>query len=311
VHLPEPPMPAPVSDVLGYKYYVDAQLSVADPVLLEKNEASLKPVRDFLCGVTEASDAAVFGDRQAWRRALAWLHAWALADAMGGTTNQQGEYEKEWTLGGLALAYLKLRDTRAIEPEVATPIESWLARMAHSVQPAYTDPEARHFRNNHAHWVGAAVAATGVAADEPELLAWGVEKFDLGAQQITAEGTLPLEMERGKRALHYHLFALTPLVFLAELAAANGLDLYSRWDGALQRLVRRCVDALHDPGWFAQRAGAEQDITPASVLRMDEIVWAEPYHVRFAEPSLDLWLGRLRPMIYPRLGGDMTALYGS
>jgi poly(beta-D-mannuronate) lyase len=297
--------------VLGYKYYVDAQLSVADPELFKKNEASLKPVRDFLAGVTEASDAAVLGDAEARERALAWLRTWAQADAMGGTTNQQGEYEKEWTLGGLALAYLKLRDIGPIEASLAEPIEAWLVRLAHSVQPAYSDPEARHFRNNHAHWVGAAVAACGVAADEPELLAWGAEKFDVGAQQITADGTLPLEMERGKRALHYHLFALTPLVFLAELGAANSVDLYGLRDGAVHRLVRRCVDGLRDPRWFAHAAGAEQDITPASVLRMDEIVWAEPYHARFAQPSLDSWLGRFRPMIYPRLGGDMTALYGA
>jgi hypothetical protein len=39
-------------------------------------------------------------------------------------------------------------------------------------------------------------------------------------------------------------------------------------------------------------------------------VWTEPYHARFPEVPLGEWLHRFRPMIYPRLGGDITALYG-
>jgi poly(beta-D-mannuronate) lyase len=304
-------MPSPVADVLGYKYYVDAQLSVADPELFAKNEASLRPVRDFLAGVTSLADAAVNGDADAGARALAWLQAWSQADAMGGEINQQGGYEKEWTLGGLALAYLKVRDAGIAAGAEASSIEPWFVRMARSVQPAYDDPQARHHRNNHAHWVGVAVAASAVAAGDHELFRWGAAKFDVGAEQITAEGTLPLEMERGKRALHYHLFALTPLVFLAEIGAANGVDLYGSRGGALHRLARRCVEGLRDPSWFARRTGEEQDITPTSTLRMDEIVWAEPYQARFSDLPLGEWLHRFRPMIYPRLGGDMTMLYAN
>jgi len=51
-----------------------------------------------------------------------------------------------------------------------------------------------------------------------------VTTYKDGIDEIAADGTLPLEMGRGQRALHYHLFALAPLVTMAELAAANGED---------------------------------------------------------------------------------------
>ncbi|HEY0797595.1 MAG TPA: alginate lyase family protein, partial [Candidatus Baltobacteraceae bacterium] len=79
------------------------------------------------------------------------------------------------------------------------------------------------------------------AANDGDLWEWGIAKFAIAAEQITQEGILRLEMERAARALHYHLFALTPLIFLAELGAASGEDLYGAHDGALHRLVNRCV----------------------------------------------------------------------
>jgi poly(beta-D-mannuronate) lyase len=40
--------------------------------------------------------------------------------------------------------------------------------------------------------------------------------YDNGVLQIRPDGTLPQEMARGSRAPRYHLYALAPLVLLAE-----------------------------------------------------------------------------------------------
>jgi poly(beta-D-mannuronate) lyase len=211
----------PVHDVFGVSYYTDAHHSVADPQKRARNVAQLQPVRDYLRGVTELVDAAVRGDRAAGRCAWVWFHTWSEASALDGKVNNQGAYEREWTLGGLALAYLKLRDT-GIDDPAARPgvVIAWLAKLARIVEPPYDGPRAS--RNNHAYWTGLAVAASGIAANDRALFDWGVAKYRVGADEIAPDGTLPLEMARGERALHYHFYALTPLVMLAELGRANG-----------------------------------------------------------------------------------------
>jgi poly(beta-D-mannuronate) lyase len=46
--------------------------------------------------------------------------------------------------------------------------------------------------------------------------------------EIQASGVLMREMARAGMALHYHLYALAPLIMIAELGEANGMDLYAR-----------------------------------------------------------------------------------
>ena len=58
------------------------------------------------------------------------------------------------------------------------------------------------------------------------------------------------------RALHYHFYALAPLVLLAEFGAANRLDLYAVNDGAIHHMVRRSVAGLEDSGPFEHATGS-------------------------------------------------------
>jgi poly(beta-D-mannuronate) lyase len=68
-------------------------------------------------------------------------------------------------------------------------------------------------------------------------------------RQITPEGTLPPEMRRGQRALHYHLYAIAPLVYLAEFGENNGIALFAENNFALScRLSgRRTSTSSPDP----------------------------------------------------------------
>ena len=176
--------------------------------------------------------------------------------------------------------------------------------MALAVEPAYTRPWRTDNRNNHAYWAGLAVAATGDTTGDPALVAWGLRQAELGIAQIRPDGTLPLEMARGARALHYDLFALTPLVMTAEIGLRHGVDLYAARHGALRRLAERALAGLDDPAWFAARAGAPQD-APGH-LPPEDVAWMEPYYARFHDPGLEPWLDRLRPIRSARLGGNVT-----
>jgi poly(beta-D-mannuronate) lyase len=133
----------------------------------------------------------------------------------------------------------------------------------------------------------------------------------MGIADVRADGTLPLEMERGPLALHYHAFALPPLVMLAEIGAANGVPLYDENDGALRRLADRVLRGMEDPSSFEKLAGAAQTFPLATHPRPSYFAWGEAYYARFRDPRLLRWLASgLRPLVDQRLGGDQTLAFG-
>jgi poly(beta-D-mannuronate) lyase len=241
-------------------------------------------------------------------RTVEALAVWARARALLGTVNQQGEYEREWTLAGLALAYLRVRDAPGVEAGERISVERWLVKIAEAVQPNYGRANRLSSANNHAYWAGLAVAAAGAAAQNRTLFDWGLGEARIGIAQVRADGFLPLELERKALALHYHLFALAPLVMTAELARANGIDLYKEGDGAIRRLAERTIAGLADPAPFATAAGAVQEVKRP--LRGADLAWAEPYFARFHDRRLAPLLAAARPLRDDRLGGDLTLAFG-
>ena len=311
--LPDPvlaPIPRPIRDLTGVGYYTDAARSLADPVLKEMNQAALAPLRAFVRQVTDLADGWMESRpaRPAYAvRALELLAVWARAGALLGTTNQQGEYEREWTLGSLALTYLRVRDAPGLEPAARAEVEAWLVKIAAAVQPHYGQAGRTSSANNHAYWAGLAVAVTGAATQNRALFDWGFAQGRIGVAQVQADGFLPLELGRKTLALHYHIFALAPLVMLAELGEVNGIHLYDEGDFAIQRLADRVIAGLGDPSPFAVAAGVVQQIRrPPSGA---DLAWAEPYFARFHDRRLAPLLGAARPLRDDRLGGDLTAAF--
>ncbi|HLK88994.1 MAG TPA: alginate lyase family protein [Polyangia bacterium] len=304
--------PPPIRDLDGVSYYTDAHHSVADPALKRKNEAAFAPLRAFVAGIVTLADRWMVGrpaDPAIAARAVTALAGWARAGALLGSVNQQGEYEREWTLAGLALAYLRVRDAPGVDAGARASVDRWLVQLAEAVRPNYGHAGRMSSANNHAYWAGLAVAAAGAAAQDRALYDWGLGQARIGLGQIRADGFLPLELERRTLALHYHLFALAPLVMTAELAAANGTDLYKEGDGALRRLADRVIAGLGDPAPFAAAAGAPQEIKLPP--RGPELAWAEPYFARFRDRRLAPLLAAARPLRDDRLGGDLTAAFGA
>jgi poly(beta-D-mannuronate) lyase len=315
--MPDPapgPMVPPVRDLIGVTFYVDKSHSVVDPEKKRQNEAAVAPVRAFVAAVTGLADG--------WMRsspakpeyaaaALDQLCAWASAGALLGEVNQQGGYERKWTLGSLALAFLKIREAPGLDSAKVVRTMDWFSKLASAVMPPYDDSKNSSSRNNHSYWAGLAVAAAGVATNDRRLFDWGMSRARMGISAISADGTLPLEMDRAALALHYHAFALPPLVMLAEIGSANGIGLYEENDGALRRLADRVIRGMEDPPGFAKLAGIAQEFPLATHPRASYFAWGEAYYARFRNPRLLKWLASgSRPLVDQRLGGDQTLAFG-
>lgn len=235
--------PPAVIDIDANGYYSDSHHSVIDPVLRARNIANTKPIDDFLAHV--ATDAAPQGDNAC---ALGWLNSWADQKALlGKLSSEQAYYVRKWTLGGMALSYARVKP--AATPVQRQAIEAWLKTLADATM-AHSDAH-KGVRNNHYYWEGLAVTSVGGATGEARYLDWGRKVFEHAMGQMAADGSLPAEMARGVKALHYQVYAAMPLVMMASI-----LDLH---DPRLDQLVKFTVAASADPSGIAKATGFEQE----------------------------------------------------
>lgn len=102
-------------------------------------------------------------------------------------------------------------------------------------------------------------------------------------------------------ALHYHFYALAPLMMIAEFGETNGTDLYAEHNYAIKLLIARCLSGLQNPAFFQQRTGVAQ-VTDAKVQAW-QIGWAQAYVRRFPDAEIAKVLGQADRLNYTMLGG--------
>jgi poly(beta-D-mannuronate) lyase len=295
-------------DISAYSFYDDDKHSQIDPKLFAAyNEAQAK-FRATTAAVEAAADSfQATGNRSAANCVLQQLNIEAAADAMTGEmASNQSYYVQNWTLGALAVSWLKVRDAEPGTAEQRASVVAWLTKVAHATETYFSDrheKKTKDGQNNHYYWAGFAVMSVGIAADEHAFFDWGVGTYNDAMQRIEPEGTLPLEMDRGQRALHYHLFALAPLVTMAEFGSANGVDMYGANHGALHRLVARSIAGLVDNSYFTAKAGVKQDTPENGKIKSEDIVWVTPYLRRFPNGNLSRLLNSVALKPYGYLGG--------
>jgi poly(beta-D-mannuronate) lyase len=287
-------------------YYVDSHASVADPEKFAAFQKASENSNHLSQYVALAADAYLSKESRAAAICVyTLLDAAAKAEAWSGKMHDfNGVYIQNWLLSAVAISYLKVRDSRVGSPEQNAAIQKWFGQLAIRVRD-YFDEEVRRLgpekENNHLYWAGLAVAAAGIADSNPSDFQWGVAAYRMGLELIQPDGSLVAEMNRGQMAMHYNLYALGPLIMLAELGEANDLDLYAEQNGAIHRLVKFCVAALEDPTLIEKRTGVKQLVTlPYSG---SDIGWAVSYVRRFPNPQLSALIAEAPWVRYTSWGG--------
>jgi poly(beta-D-mannuronate) lyase len=290
----------------GFYRLDDPTHSIIDPVRQEAYKKSSDGVKAVGMSVVKAADDyRTTGSRNAAQCAMAQIVTLAQDRSLAGKmSSNQAYYVQGWVLGAVAIAYLKIRETGIATPQQTEMIADWMQSVGEQTI-GYYDGHKRvghgDSQNNHLYWAGVELAAIGVAANNRKDFDWAMATYDNGVNQIEADGALPLEMARGGRALHYHLYALAPLVLLAEFGEANHLDLYTHANGAIHRLVNFSVAGLQDPTPFVKATGVQQEVpkTPTG----DQIGWAPPYVQRFPNRALERMVQAAPSLSVYYLGG--------
>jgi poly(beta-D-mannuronate) lyase len=290
----------------GFYRLDDPTHSIIDPVRQEAYRKSSEPVKNVGMQIVKAADTyRTTGSRSSAQCAMSQILTLAQDHALTGKmSSNQAYYVQGWVVGAIAIAYLKIRDLDLQTPQQAESIGAWMHSVGEQTRNYYDShrkPGRSDAQNNHLYWAGVQLAATGVAANNRKDFNWAMATYDNGVNQIQPDGSLPLEMARGGRALHYHLYALAPLVLLAEFGEANHLDLYAHANGAIHRLVNFSIAGVQDPTPFVKATGVQQEIS--KTLNGDQIGWAPPYVQRFPSPALEQYIRSANNLNVYYLGG--------
>ncbi|HEX7921297.1 MAG TPA: alginate lyase family protein [Bradyrhizobium sp.] len=262
---------------------------------------AIKPLHAFIAEVNNAADQrdldCVMDLLASWARGSALLTIGA---------NYQGDFERSWAGTDFALALLRFPGASIKADHRFQQIKPWLIRIAEETRDA---DRINHLGNNLVYWAGLDLMSIGTLTDRGDLVDAGMSRARQGIRDIGVHGELERELKRGERALHYHNFALTPLVFCAELASRRNIDLYAENNGAIRRLADLIVRAVQDERSFGALTNVPQQLFPWTF--QGDLAWMEPYYARFHDPRLPSILGPRRPFNNPRLGGNVTASWGA
>ena len=283
----------------------DPTHSIIDPIKQKAYEESSGPVKHEGNVAVAAADAfRNSGSEEAARCVLQHMEVQAREHALTGKmSSSQAYFVQGWVVGAEAVAYLKIEGTARATAAQKALILPWLQKGADLTRAFYED-RMRHDgtdAQNHFYWAAIQLAATAIVTGNRGDFDWAMLRAKDGVAAIKPDGTLTEEMRRGKRALHYHLYAASPLVMLAELGMPNGIDLYASNDGALKKLVTISTQGLVDASLFENRAGIAQERPDPPTS--EAIGWAEPYNRRFPNPLLKRLLDECPNHSYMYLGG--------
>lgn len=286
-------------------FYSDSKSSIIDPVKWKAYSESAGPVKKLGQEAVDAADAYLAtGSRQAAECVLKLEKTAALDKALTGKmSSNQAYYVQGWVMGALGIALLKVRDSGMMSTADRELLTVWMKTVSKQTMDYYDALiEKTHKGNNHLYWAGVQVGAVAIAANDRTMFDWALMAYRNGLQQISPEGVLPEEMARGQRALHYHLYAASPLVYLAEFGQDNGIGLYAENHGALKRLVDLSVKGLEGSGYFDKATGIKQDL-PDGPPSAEAIGWAKVYVHRFPDPAISKLLAAAPSLGYMYLGG--------
>jgi poly(beta-D-mannuronate) lyase len=249
------PVDPPLAQVVAGAIYSDPKGSIVDPEKLHQHAQEILPLRKF---VTDASERADSSDRAQQECALQMMRDWAMSRAMATPpADFGGSRELERFTIALNVIALKLRaDGLDVEP-----LRDWLGTLNHEVTAKFAPSSS--VGNLHV-WSGVAAASYALLYKDEQSRSYENTVWKYGISAIRPDGFVDRELQRGARALLYHVYNLSALVTLRAFRGALGEADTPPERDALRRMTDRVGAALCDPSTIAAASGVgTQDPPPA------------------------------------------------
>lgn len=237
-----------------------------------------------------------------------WAENDALMDFYYDPSQPQAWFATESMIFAAAMAYSTVRpDVEGMEQEREA-IEDWLNDLAY-IHLSIPGLEGNSCCNNHFYRRALYASMVGVLTEDDELFQTGVSAIYSALHDMTEDGALPLEVERGRRATHYQNYALLYLITNMEIIHRQGYDIYElEIDGVdIHNGVDFALTVMEDPSEFGELAPREQ----YTDFMKDEqyFSWMEIYQARFGDSRINQFLETMRPVHNRSAGGYMTLYF--
>lgn len=309
--------PTPVMSLgFGSRYEADSK-SRSD--IDEESDAAvtkaLKPIDQFIQNlakiVSKAQTEKDIATRRAYHRCVVdSVYAWAKADALNDMRTFNAKLSVPARIGGLAILFAESRDQVPGLHDRERIVEKWLQKRAQEIVYFFENEATKGAaRNNLRAWASMAVGEVGVLNRDRGLVEWSILSNNTMITNAATDGSLPLEMNRQRYALHYQLHAMTPLVAsVARLCEAGygkgGADL-----DKLRTMAHFSVKAVKDPKIVQKINGKSQTVKPGLKNNLTSLAWLEPYVALTNDLDMEKEFASLRPLSNSKLGGNQTNLY--
>jgi len=243
--------PEVVRNINTRAVYVDKEGSIEDPSREAKNKRIREPITDFQNNIERIADE-YYQDRSPEKLecARSYIEKWATERALlDGKVSGQGELVRFWTAGAVGVAMLKLGLNEKNSP---ASVREWFQSLGEEIEE-YVDQ--REVKNNLYYWSGYSLGVVGRVLNNQSYQKKSHEIFLLALDSIQPDGTLPIELRRGRKASAYHAFAAQAIFGLALI---NNADFQELDKGSFGKLVDLLQTITGDPGYLAAKAGAQQ-----------------------------------------------------
>jgi poly(beta-D-mannuronate) lyase len=296
-----------------YAEYDDSRATI-DPLREAEAETAVAPVDAFIALLADEAGGLYQGSplqrRASAECILNQMTVWARADALSQLRTETVRLTIGARYAGFALILWQTLPYAYDHPDRAI-VLGWLTQRLADQQVVWEDASPGARQGNLRAWAGLAAAALAVQIEDQALAAWADAAVRDVVCSALPDGSLPQEMSRGPRALHYQLHATAPLVTAAALLERLGLKASHHCEGALHRVVDFVVSDLDRGSRTENITGEPQTLFgEADRLQPYQLAWLEPYLTLVRDDQLDAWAAEMRPMVFSKLGGDQTALWG-
>jgi poly(beta-D-mannuronate) lyase len=276
---------------------------------------ALKPIDEFIQDlakqITKAGAETDVATRRLYQRCVIDnVYTWAKADALNEMRTPNAKLSVPSRVGGIAIAYAEARNQVPGLGDKQRTIEAWLLKRARETV-YFFDNEATKgaSRNNLRAWASLGVGEVGIVTEDRTLVDWAIMSNRTMIEGASPDGSIPLEMNRMRYALHYQLHAMTPLVAsVARLCDAG----YGKGGADFDKLgvmARFSVNAVKDPKIVQKINGKSQTVKPGLKANVTSLAWLEPYVALSNDLNMEKEFASLRPLSNSKLGGNQTALY--
>lgn len=309
--------PTPVMS-LGFGSRYEAASQTRSDIDEESDAAvtkALKPIDQFIQNlakiVSKAQNETDVTTRRAYQRCVVdSIYTWAKADALNDMRTFNAKLSVPSRIGGLAILYAESRDQVPGLHDRERIIEKWLQKRAREIVYFFENEATKGAaRNNLRAWASMAVGEVGILNSDRGLVEWSILSNDTMITNAATDGSLPLEMNRQRYALHYQLHAMTPLVASVARNCEAG---YGKGGADLQKLstlARFSIAAVKDPKIVQKINGKSQTVKPGLKNNLSALAWLEPYVALTNDLEMEKEFASLRPLANSKLGGNQTSLY--